>query len=143
MTFRAPDGPPIVLPTANVPVASVPIRFPWRTLPCVPGPFRETPMVLAAIVLPAPGAGPPIVLKGARGPRRTPASPLPRGARPRASVPILDRLDPQGEPPAAGTEALLRHGYHPRGAGTHGPQWQLYGIIKLGEESWAIGMHSN
>ena len=84
------DGPrrTVPLPSAIVPVLSVPIRLPRITAPIVALPWIDTPAcALAEITLPAPGAVPPMVTPGEMS-TEIPAPALPRGWVPVWSTPM-------------------------------------------------------
>ena len=78
--------PSSVFPSAASPAASVPMEFPWMTLPVAVLVVMLIPAVFAAITLRAAAAVPPIVLLAVR--RSIPGPPLPSAALPAAFVPI-------------------------------------------------------
>src|SRR5437868_2071886 len=100
MVFPAPAAaPPIcappvlttttpldVLPRFAVPAASVPMKFPWMTVP-PEVPDMKTPVPFEEITFWAPAAVPPIVLFGALL-MEIPIAVLPRAADPAALTPM-------------------------------------------------------
>jgi hypothetical protein len=81
--------PSSALPSLDVPVTFVPMKFPWTRFPVVPASSRETPFSrLPEMRLRAPTVAPPIRLSAAPATIETPWRVLLRAAVPSTVVPM-------------------------------------------------------